>query len=72
MQSDRYHPVDAAPSACTWCGAPLGQNVVPRRIATVFCSRPCEIEATFWLFQEMCVIEISQPPTSPEDPRETL
>jgi hypothetical protein len=72
MQTDPYLPGDATPATCVWCGAPLGQNVMPARVAAVFCSRPCEIEANFWLFQEMCVIEITHPPVSPEDPRDTL
>jgi hypothetical protein len=72
MQSDRYRPGNATLITCTWCGAPLGQNMMPARVAAVFCSRPCEIEANFWLFQEMCVIELTHPPEAPKDPRDTL
>jgi len=42
---------------------------MPRGSAIVFCSRRCEIEANFWLYQEMCVIEITDPLQSTrEDP----
>jgi len=61
MQSDRYLPDDGSLTNCTWCGAQLGQNVMPERSASVFCSRPCEIEANFWLYQEMHAIEIMHP-----------
>jgi len=60
-------PEEPAPSTkCTWCGEELGRNVVPARSATVFCTRRCEIEANFWLYQEMCVIEITHPQQSAE------
>jgi len=39
---------------------------MPAKSAKVFCSRRCEIEANFWLYQEMCVIEI----THPSDPKQ--
>jgi len=61
MQTDRYLSDDSSLTTCTWCGAQLGQNVMPTSSAAVFCSRRCEIEANFWLYQEMCVIEITYP-----------
>jgi hypothetical protein len=41
---------------------------MPRSKAQYFCSRLCEIEASFWLFQELCAIEITHPPASLEGP----
>jgi len=61
MESDKPTPEDAALTSCTWCGATLGQNVMPANSAKLFCSRRCEIEGSFWLFQEMCAIEITFP-----------
>jgi hypothetical protein len=34
---------------------------MPTRSASLFCSRRCEIEGNYWLFQELCVIEITRP-----------
>ena len=70
MQYNRYQSA-AALTTCLWCNQPLGQkqSFMPRSKAGYFCSRLCEIEANFWLFQELCAIEITHPP-SPEDPRE--
>jgi hypothetical protein len=61
MQSDRYLPDDGSLTTCTWCGAQLGRTVMPGRSAGVFCCRLCEIEGNYWLYQEMCVIEITHP-----------
>jgi endogenous inhibitor of DNA gyrase (YacG/DUF329 family) len=61
MQTNRYLPDDGTLTKCTWCGAQLGQNIMPAGAAIVFCSRRCEIEANFWLYQEMCAIEIMHP-----------
>jgi hypothetical protein len=61
MQSNRYLPEKSELPACAWCGAPLGQNVMPRASAKVFCSRACEIEGNCWLFRECCVIEVTHP-----------
>jgi hypothetical protein len=61
MQSDRYLPDDGTLTTCTWCGAELGLNAVSKQSAAVFCSRKCEIEGHYWLYQEMCVIEITNP-----------
>lgn len=61
MQPDLYRSADAKPTTCTWCGAPLGHNVMPKPVATVFCSHPCEIEAKAWLYLEMCEIEVTLP-----------
>jgi len=61
MQCNRHLPDDDKLTTCTWCGAPLGRNVMPAHSAKVFCSRRCEIEGNFWLYQEMCVIEITLP-----------
>jgi hypothetical protein len=58
-------------TACAWCGAALGQNVMPRPVAAVFCSRPCEIEANAWLYQEMCAIEVTLPTGLPADEHDT-
>jgi hypothetical protein len=66
MLPDPYLPEEGTLTTCTWCGAQLGQNVMPKRSASVFCSRRCEIEANFWLFQEMCAIEIIHPQQSAE------
>jgi endogenous inhibitor of DNA gyrase (YacG/DUF329 family) len=54
-------------TSCAWCGGMLGQSALPKRTAHVFCSRRCEIEANYWLFQEMCVIEITNPSQSTGD-----
>lgn len=40
---------------------------MPAKSAIVFCSRRCEIEANFWLYQEMCVIEITHPRDPTQD-----
>jgi hypothetical protein len=61
MQSDRYLPDDGSLTTCTWCGEQLGQSVMPARSSSVFCSRKCEIEGNFWLYTEMCVIEVTKP-----------
>ena len=61
MLPDLERYVDAQPAACTWCGAPLGRNVMQKPAAAVFCSHPCEIEANAWLYLEMCEIEVSLP-----------
>jgi hypothetical protein len=34
---------------------------MPAHSASVFCSRRCEIEGNYWLYQELCVIEITRP-----------
>jgi len=71
MQPDQKFPDDlGALTCCTWCGEPLGQNVMPARSATLFCSRKCEIEGNFWVFQELCAIEITHPPQSNKDSRD--
>jgi hypothetical protein len=72
MYPNRYSSNEAALADCLWCRAPLGQDATPKNPkmkAQTFCSRRCEIEANFWLFQELCAIEITHPPTPPEDPR---
>ncbi|MGA3125426.1 MAG: hypothetical protein ABSD13_01820 [Candidatus Korobacteraceae bacterium] len=61
MRSDRSLPEEGELTTCTWCGARLGQNVMPLQSAKVFCSRGCEIEGNFWLFQEFCSIEFTEP-----------
>ena len=73
MEPDQKPPDDIqALTVCTWCGEPLGQNVMPAKSAKLFCSRRCEIEGTFWVFQELCAIEITHPPQPNEEPRDTL
>lgn len=74
MYPNRYSSNEAVLTECLWCRAPLAKigkphGAMPRIKATTFCSRRCEIEANFWLFQELCAIEITHPPSSPEDPR---
>jgi hypothetical protein len=44
---------------CIWCGTRLGKSTPPKIRPTGFCRRRCEIEAHFWLFQELCAIEIT-------------
>lgn len=61
MLPDPFLPDEGSLTTCTWCGGRLGQNVMPAGIATVFCSRRCEIEGNFWLYQEFCVIEMTHP-----------
>jgi hypothetical protein len=70
MQSNRYQPTNTGLDTCLWCNEPLGQrqSLMPRSKAQYFCSRLCEIEASFWLFQELCAIEITHPPASLEGP----
>jgi hypothetical protein len=58
---------DAKLTACSWCGSRLGRNVMPKPVAAVFCSRPCEIEANSWLYLEMCEIEVTLPTGLPAD-----
>jgi hypothetical protein len=73
MPSNREQPMNVALTTCLWCYAPLGQqkqSLMPRSKAQYFCSRLCEIEASFWLFQELCAIELTHPPVSGEDPHE--
>jgi endogenous inhibitor of DNA gyrase (YacG/DUF329 family) len=67
MQSDRYLPDYGTLTTCIWCGAQLGQSVMPNDSASLFCSHRCKIEANYWLYQEMCVIEITHPQQSFED-----
>jgi hypothetical protein len=67
MQSDRYSPDDGKLSSCAWCSAEMGENALPAKSAAVFCSRRCEIEANFWLYAEMCAIEITHPTHSDDD-----
>ena len=67
MRPDLVQYRDTKPATCTWCGAPLGHNVMPKTIAAVFCSRPCEIEANAWLYLEMCEIEVTLPTGLPAD-----
>jgi hypothetical protein len=62
MQSDRYLPDDGTLTTCTRCGAQLGHNSMPEHSASVFCSRKCEIEGNFWLYQELSGIELTHPP----------
>ena len=59
---------DGASARCIWCGAPLGQNAMPPHSAQVFCSRRCEIDGNFWLYQELLVIEITHPQDSADSP----
>jgi endogenous inhibitor of DNA gyrase (YacG/DUF329 family) len=69
MAPKPFLPDEGTLTVCTWCGERLGQTVMPRGSAIAFCSRRCEIEANFWLYQEMCVIEITDPLQSTrEDP----
>ena len=68
MESDRNLPDHDALTVCTWCGAPLGQNVMPKQSAKLFCSRSCEIEGNFWIFQELCAIEITHELTHTPQP----
>jgi endogenous inhibitor of DNA gyrase (YacG/DUF329 family) len=72
MESDKSLPDDGALTVCTWCGAELGQNVMPAKSAKLFCSRRCEIDGNFWLFSEMCAIEVTLPPQSDESDRDGL
>jgi hypothetical protein len=46
---------------CIWCSVGPGKRVAAANQSN-FCSRRCEIEANFWLFQELCEIEITHPP----------
>ncbi len=70
MESDDRHLPDYdALTNCTWCGAPLGQNAMPSQSAKVFCSRSCEIEGNFWVYQELCAIAITNPPQPNKHPR---
>lgn len=66
MQSDRYLPEDGSLTSCSWCGEQLGLSPLPPNIATVFCSRRCEIEANFWFYTELCAIEIMRSPDPDE------
>lgn len=66
MSSESELPNEVTLKNCAWCDGTLGANVMPAKSAKVFCSRRCEIEANFWLYQEMCVIEI----THPSDPKQ--
>jgi hypothetical protein len=66
MLPDPYPPDEDKLSTCTWCGGQLGQNPMPRHSSNLFCSRRCEIEANIWLYQELCVIEITHPEQSAE------
>jgi hypothetical protein len=43
---------------CAWCGGAIGRECPPARGVALFCSRRCGIEAQFWLYQELCAIEI--------------
>jgi hypothetical protein len=70
MESDRKLPDHDALNTCTWCGAPLGQNVMPPQSAKLFCSRSCEIEGKLWIFQELSVIEITHTPLRDRDTRD--
>jgi hypothetical protein len=54
-------PEEGSQRSCSWCGDVLGESLLPPEVAALFCSRRCEIEANFWLYQEMCAIEISHP-----------
>ncbi len=62
MELDSSKPMDDLLTACTWCGASIADNPIPAEIPNIFCSRRCEIEANFWLLQEMCEIEINYLP----------
>ena len=66
MQFNRYHSTETALGTCLWCNTALKQskNAGPQSKVCYFCSRRCEIEANFWLFQELCAIEITHPPAS--------
>jgi hypothetical protein len=66
MLPDSYIHDEEPQTNCTWCGEMLHRNAMPQRSAGVFCSRRCEIEGNFWLFQEMCAIEITHPQQSAE------
>jgi hypothetical protein len=61
MQPERHSPDEGELTRCVWCGAELGQNAMPPQSANVFCSRGCEIDGNFWLYQELLVIEITHP-----------
>jgi endogenous inhibitor of DNA gyrase (YacG/DUF329 family) len=73
MKSESHHPAEDLLTQCTWCGAPLAYNLIPAEYANLFCSRHCEIDANFWLLQEMCDIEINYlvwPPARTDDTRD--
>jgi hypothetical protein len=67
MHPNRHRPRGAEPAPCIWCNVGLGKRTNPRTSPISFCSRRCEIEANFWLFQELCEIEITHPPGWQED-----
>jgi hypothetical protein len=72
MESDRHTPDYDALQVCTWCGAPLGQNAMPPQSSKLFCSRSCEIDGTFWIFQELSAIEVTHPQHLCPDPRDVV
>ena len=66
MQSNHDDSVNTAQRTCLWCNTALKQkqNAGQRSKVYYFCSRRCEIEANFWLYQELCAIEITHPPAT--------
>lgn len=67
MQYDRNKSGNQRPlRGCSWCDTPLEKELTASEEEILFCSHRCEVEATYWLYQQLCCIEPSRPPQSGE------
>jgi hypothetical protein len=66
MVPEFHNPEESPLNHCSWCGDGLSESLLPPEVTAAFCSRRCEIEANFWLYQQMCAIDIPHPWQRPE------
>lgn len=57
MQNARYTNHGSTAAACVWCRSEYIVGFSHARQQTIFCSKKCEIEARFWLFEVLKEIE---------------
>jgi hypothetical protein len=56
MQNDRYSSSDQF-MHCTWCVSEYVVNASRARENMMFCTKKCELEARFWLREELVAID---------------
>ncbi len=64
MQQDRYSSNNQR-GQCSWCSSEYLPCFSRARSADLFCTRKCEIEARFWLVDQLSAIEKARK-TDPE------
>lgn len=57
MQGDEPIRVERL-THCSWCKGEMPAERLKSKRVLLFCSKRCELDAAFWLLQEMCAIEV--------------